>query len=157
MNAHKGMKHSSYYGCYHQHSNALVWCDCMYKEQYSQLKVMGMHLWLQWMHFKLIFCSWCPRTKQITEQSIISLQPTKEALLDTLYLLVNLACKWAGVLAQAIQLTAVQDVDVALHVLSNCRHMLQWTNSIITIMVSSFSYFMGTIILCTLSLIFDHI
>ena len=64
--------------------------------------------------------SWCPHTGQITEQIIISLQPTK-ALLDTLQLLVNLA----NVLGQAIQLRAAQGVDVTLHVLSDFRRMLQ--------------------------------
>ena len=44
-------------------------------------------------------------------------------------------CKWSDVLAQAIQLTAVQDVDVTSHVLSDFRSMLQWTNSNITIMM----------------------
>ena len=55
----------------------------MPKEQFSQLDIMVMHLWLQQMHLNLIFCSWCPQTGQITEQIVISLQPTK-ALLDTL-------------------------------------------------------------------------
>ena len=49
-------------------------------------------------------------------------------------------------------------MDVTLYVLSDFRSMLQWTNSNITIMISSLSYFMGTsscyTVLCMLFLIF---
>ena len=63
--------------------------------------------------------------------------------------------KWSRVLAQAIQLIAVQDLGVTLHALSDFRCILQWTNST-TIMISSRSYFMAPLvtILCMLCLIF---
>ena len=66
-------------------------------------------------------------------------------------------CKWSGVLAQTIHLTADQDVYVTMHVLSDFRSISQWTNSNITIMISSFSYFMGTINCYTLHAIFNFI
>jgi len=142
--------------CYHQHywhSNKLGWCDCMHKEQYSQLNVMGMHPWLQWMQFNLIFCRWCPQTGQIIEQSIISLQQT--TVLFRYLVAPSKPCKWSGVLAQAIQLTAVHDVDVTLHVLSDFGCTLQWTNRNITTMISSVSYSMGTISCFTLHALFN--
>ena len=76
--------------------------------------------------------SWCIQTGQVTEQIIISLQPTK-ALLDTLKLLVN----FANVLGQAIQPRATQDVDVTLHVSYACYN--EQTVPYITIMISSWT------------------
>ena len=76
----------------------------MFKEQYSQLNVMGMH-------------SWLPQTGQITEQSTTSLQPTT-VLLDTSQLLVNHA-------NDQVCYAGVQDVDVTLHALPDFRSMVQ--------------------------------
>ena len=58
---------------HHQSSIRLVWCEFMHKQQYSQMNVMGMQSWLQWMHCNLILR---PQTGQITRQSTISLQLT---------------------------------------------------------------------------------
>ena len=103
-------------------------------------------------------CNWssvvgAQQTEQITEQSIIILQSTT-VLLDVCSSWYK-PCKWSGLLAQATQLTAVQYVNVTLHVLTNIRNMLQWTNSNITIMIGSLSYFMGTISCYTLHALFD--
>ena len=101
-------------GLNHQHSNT---CDCMYKKQYSQLNVMGMHLWLQWMHLNLIFCSRCPCTEWADYWSEYNIIIAANQSAVRYFVAPNKPCKWSGILAQAIQLTAVQDVDVTLHVL----------------------------------------
>ena len=111
---------------------------------------MGMDLLLHWMLFNLIFCSWCQRTKQITEQSsiITSLQPTK-VLLDTLQLLINLTnnqvylFKLFNKQLFRMRMSLCMFIRLQMHVTMN-----------ITIVVSSVSHFMGTNILCTFSLIF---
>jgi len=96
---------------------------------------------------QLIFCGWCTDwTDYRTVYNVIAVNYSTARC----FAAPNKPCKWSHVLAKAIQLTAVQDVVVTLHVLSDFTNMLQWTNRNITIMISSLSSFMDTISCYTL-------
>ena len=72
---------------------------------------MGMHSWLQWMHWDLTFCSCIPTWADYrTDHNIIAANYSAFGY----FVAPSKPCKWSCVLAQAIQLTAVQNVDVNL-------------------------------------------
>ena len=67
---------------------------------------------------QLIFCGWYQQTGQITKQRINIMAANNSTV--TYFVAPSKPC-----LAKAIQLIAVQDVVVTLHVLSDFRNMLQ--------------------------------
>ena len=82
-------------GCYHQHSNRLVCCDCMHAQEtifsvgcYGHACIHGYSECT--INYLLRLVPSYMQTRQITKQCVISLQPTT-VLLNTLQVLVNLA------------------------------------------------------------------
>ena len=106
------------------------------------------HMNLMWLHAQgTIFTAECyghvfMATMNALQLNLLQLVPTDWAEYRTEYNVIaayysivrysvapSKRYKWSGVLAQAMHLVAVKDVDVTLQILSDFRSMLQWANS----------------------------